>query len=297
MDLDKLKAFDLQHAFDYRLFEIAGTSITVATLVLFLLIIILSFLISSLVSRAMGRVFRKSAVQHEGSIHVAQRLTHYLILIVGLGIGFETIGVDLGTLFAAGAVLAVGIGFAMQNLAQNFVSGVILLIERSIKPGDVLQVDNQFVRVTKMAIRTTHARTLDDEEIIVPNATIVQSTVTNYTLRDSYYRLRTSVGVLYSSDMALVRNTLESVAAGIDWRSKNKDPVVLLTEFGNSSVIFEVSVWISDPWAVRRRRSDLNESIWWALKDAGITIAFPQVDLHLDPPVMKALEGMTQSAR
>jgi len=100
----------------------------------------------------------------------------------------------------------------MQNIMQNFVSGVILLTERTIKPGDVLQVDQRFVRVQNMGIRATIARTLDEEEIIIPNCAIVQANVTNYTLKDSLYRLRCTVGVVYSADMRAVREVLEKTA-------------------------------------------------------------------------------------
>ena len=292
MDVKKLaERLELGSALDYHLFTIAGTPISVATIITFALIVVATLVVSWLVQRALIRVFRGRGLRDEGSVGVARRLTHYLVLAIGLGVGLQTIGINLAALFAAGAVLAVGLGFAMQNLAQNFVSGVILLLERSIKPGDVLQVEGKFVRVSRMAMRATHARTLDDEEIIVPNSAIVQSTVTNYTLRDSFYRIRCPVGVVYSADMALVRRTLEHVAGTMEWRIKEKDPVILMTDFGSSSVDWEVSVWINDPWTVRKRRSDLNEAIWWALKEAGITIAFPQLDVHFDPPVMDALQN------
>jgi small-conductance mechanosensitive channel len=189
----------------------------------------------------------------------------------------------------------VALGFAMQNIAQNFVSGVILLVERSIKPGDILRVEGRLVKVMRMGIRATVSRTLDDEEIIIPNSVLVQNSVTNYTLKDRLYRLRALVGVVYWSDMALVRETLERVAKEIPWREKGPEPRILLRQFGDSSVDFEVSVWISDPWRVQLRLSELHEAIWWALKEAGITIAFPQVDVHLDPPVMRSLEGLARS--
>lgn len=296
MDVAKLtEKLSLTEGFDYRLFEIAGTWITVATLVTFVIIVLMTVLASRVLQRAMVGMFRARGVTEEGTIGVTRRLTHYAVMALGFGVGLQTIGINLTALFAAGAVVAIGLGFAMQNLTQNFVSGLILLLERSIKPGDVLQVEGRFVKVTRMAMRSTHARTLDDEEIIVPNSTIVQSTVTNYTLRDSFYRLRCSVGVIYGSDMALVRQTLERVAGSLTWRSPEKKPVVLLTDFGSSSVDWEVSVWITDPWRVRKRRSDLNEAIWWALKEQGIVIAFPQLDLHLDPPVTDALTSRLAS--
>jgi len=165
---------------------------------------------------------------------------------------------------------------------QNFVSGLILLTERSITPGDILQVEGRFVRVQTMGIRATIARSLEEEEIIIPNSTIVQSSVINYTLGDSLYRLRCVVGVVYGADMKLVRETLERAGAEIGWRIKDKEPVVLLLEFGDPSVNWEVSVWMDEPWRARKARSELCEAVWWALKEAGITIAFPQLDVHLD---------------
>jgi small-conductance mechanosensitive channel len=278
---------------DFRLFQVGETPITVATLIVFMLIILAAVVISFLLQRALATGFRIRGITDEGTIGVTRKLVHYFVMFVGLGIGLQTVGINLSTLFAAGAVFAIGIGFAMQNIAQNFVSGIILLLERSIKPGDVLRVEGRLVKVRKLGIRATIARTLDNEEIIVPNSAIVQSAVTNYTLRDSLYRLRCPVGVVYGSDMALVRRTLEETARLVTWRYAEKAPVILLTEFGNSSVNFEVSVWMEDPWRAQRAKSDLNESIWWALKEAGITIAFPQLDIHLDPPVVQSLQALT----
>lgn len=271
------------------LFDIGGTSVTVATLIVFVFVVAATFVVSALAQRGVVRFLAFRRISQEGTVAIARRFTHYFTILVGLGIALQIIGIKLTTLFAAGAVFAIGFGFAMQNIAQNFVSGLILLVERIIKPGDVLEVDGRFVRVRQMGIRSTIARTLDDEEIIVPNSTIVQSTVKNFTMHDSHYRLRNAVGVTYDSDMALVRRTLEEVARRIPWRLQENDPVVYMAEFGDSAVIFEVSVWVDDPWRSRRARSDLNEAIWWALKDAGITIAYPQMDLHLDGEVVRAL--------
>ena len=201
----------------------------------------------------------------------------------------NTLGINLTALFAAGAVFAVAIGFAMQNISQNFVSGVILLLERAIKPGDVLEVEGRIVRVRDMGIRATIGRTMDEEDIIIPNSQLVASPVKNYTLKDSLYRLRTVVGVVYSSDMARVRQVLERTAQELDWKSTHQPPRILMKEFGDSSVNFEVSLWIEDPWTMQQRRNELNEAVWWALKDAGITIAFPQLDVHFDPQVVGSL--------
>ena len=274
---------------DQTFFTIGGTRVTLAGLLLVVAIVAATLAISWAVQRVIARVFRLAGITREGPEAVAQRLAHYAILAVGFGVALDTLGINLGTLFAAGAIFAIGLGFAMQNIAQNFVSGVILLLEQSIEPGDVLEVEGRFVKVREMWIRSTVARTLDDEEIIIPNATIVQSTVKNYTLKDSIYRLRATVGVTYDSDMALVKETLLEVGASMEWRNETKDPLVLMVEFGDSAVIFEISVWIDNPWAQRRALSDLNEAIWWAFKEKGIVIAFPQLDVHLDREALGAI--------
>jgi small-conductance mechanosensitive channel len=274
---------------DFPLFNLGGTPVTVATVVIFLMIVLVTFIMSRLIQKALTRALMARKVKDEGTIEVARRLLHYAVLATGFAIGLQTIGINLAALFAAGAFFAIGLGFAMQNIMQNFVSGIILLTERSITPGDVLQIEGRFVRVLKMGIRATIAKSLDEEEIIVPNSSIVQSSVTNFTLGDHLYRLRSTVGVLYSSDMKVVRKTLERAAGAITWRIKEKDPIILLMEFGDSAVVWEVSVWMDEPWRVRKARSELNEAIWWALKEAGITIAFPQIDVHFDPPIEQAL--------
>lgn len=270
---------------DRTLFEISGTPISIATLVVFVVILVATMIASAILQRIVSRAMKFRGIDQPGSIGVTRRLLHYVTMVIGTCIGLQTIGIDLSALFAAGAIFAIGLGFAMRNMAENFVSGVILLAERTIKPGDVLEIDDEIVRVVRMGIRATIVRSRDDEEVIVPNMFLVQSNVTNYTLRDSFYRLRTVVGVTYDSDMKQVREVLTKAATDLDWRIQDRNPVILMTQFGSSSVDWDVSVWVDDPWLTMRGRSDLNEAIWWALQGAGITIAFPQLDVHLDTPV------------
>jgi small-conductance mechanosensitive channel len=282
----------LKELLQTKLFDIAGTEINIMTLIIFFLILVAAWGVSIGVRRAVVRHFRGREIQDEGTIGLTTRFIHFIIMLIGVGLAIRTIGINISALFAAGALFAVGIGFAMQTIAQNFVSGIILMVERIIKPNDILEVENQMVRVVQMGHRAIIARTLDDEDMIIPNSIFVQSTVKNYTLRDHLYRIRVVAGVVYSSDMKLVRQTLEKCARALPERSREKDPVVFMKEFGASSVDFEVSVWLDDPWFTRQARSKLHEAIWWALKDAGITIAFPQVDVHFDPPVAESLAAL-----
>lgn len=272
-------------------FRLGGTQITVGGVLAFLVVLAGAWVTSRLIQRALdrtvGRHHRATDELHAG-VEVSRRLLHYGIMLVALAFGLHLMGINLAAVFAAGAVVAVAVGFAMQNIAQNFVSGLILLMERSIQPGDVLEVDGQVVRVVDMRIRSTVCRSRDEEELIVPNATLVQSTVKNFTLRDNLYRLRVPVGVVYGSDMRRVREVLQETARTFEDRIADREPMVLLTGFGNSAVEWEVSVWTDQPWRALIIRSELHEAVWWALRDAGVTIAYPQLDVHFDDEAVDA---------
>ena len=266
---------------DIRLFEVGGTPVTGASVVTFLVIVLISFWISRVLQRVLERVLRRGGLAGKDTLATSRRLLHYAVLIIGFGVALQSIGISLATLFAAGAVVAVAIGFALQNILQNFVSGVILLAERSITETDVLEVEGVVVRIVRMGARATVARTREEEELIIPNSILVQSTVKNLTLTDEVYRVRTRVGVSYDSDMAKVEKALMAAAVSVEGRAQSRDPVVHMIDFGDSSVVWEVSVWAVDPWAAQITRSDLNKAIWWGLKEASITIAYPQLDLHV----------------
>jgi len=274
---------------DRSLFTISGTEVTLFSIALFLSVLLITVLLSVSLQRALKKTLQAKFSKKEGTLAALLRLMHYFILLVGFSIGLQIIGISLSALFAAGAVFAIAIGFAMQNVVQNFVAGVILLLERSIKPGDVLEVDGTIVKVIDMGIRTTIARTLIDEELIMPNAVFSQATVKNYTLRDNIYRLGVVVGVSYDSDMDTVIRVLEKTASDVAWRLPEPGPAVRLQEFGSSSVDFGVYVSIDDPWQQRVLMSELRKDIWFAFKDSGITIAYPQLDVHFDSSIVETV--------
>lgn len=271
----------LDHLLTSPLFTIGKTSVTLSAMILFAAAILVTILAARLAEHGTRRGFAIRGVTDAGTAGVTARLVQYGVMLIGLGITLETFGVNLSSLFAATAFFAVALGFAMQNVAQNFLSGILLLTERVIKPGDVLMVEQRIVRVTRMGLRATIARTRDDEDLIIPNATLVQNTVTNYTLRDALFRIRTAVGVSYEADLDEVRRVLERAAAALPARVPTHEPRVLLTGFGDSAVNYEISVWTHNPWHARVDISSLNEAIWAGLRAANISIPFPQRDLHL----------------
>lgn len=277
------------------LFTISNQEITAVTVVVFIILLVATWYGSIFVREATIRGLSARAIGDGGTILSVSRLVQYAVGFLGVAVSLEAIGIDLGALITAGAVFAVGIGFAMQNIAQNFVSGVILLAERSISPGDIVVVDGQMVRVKELGIRSTLARTLDDEEIIIPNSFLVQSNVKNLTLTDDSMRVRLVVGVAYESDLELVFSALREAADTVPTRCFQSKPVVVLTDFGASSVDFEVSVWTPDPWQIQAVRSDLALAVWNGLKTAQVCISFPQLDVHFDagvlPPATTAAEA------
>ena len=220
-----------------ELFSIAGTPVTTATALTFVLILLVTLWISAIGQKALERGMRRRGVAAEGTVAAARRLTHYAILALGFGVGLQTVGIDLTALFAAGAFFAVALGFAMQNITQNFMSGLILLVERTIKPRRrARRRGADGAGGCSSGTRSTVVRTLDEEDLIVPNSVLVQSTVANYTLRDAARTgIRVVVGVTYDSDMRTGARTSwrRATAAVCEWRSTGSaTPVVHMKAFG-----------------------------------------------------------------
>ncbi len=287
----------LRNLLDRPILTLGEVSLTIGTILLVAAIVVVTFWLSRRVRLAVEKGLQRRIKGDEQAISIYSRFAGALVTVIGLVVALHTTGLKLTGLFAASGILAVAVGFATQSLILNLVSGVVLRFEGAIKINDVLEVGGRMVKIQKMMMRAVVARDLDEQDVVIPNAELAQTSVTNYTLRDRRMRLRTIVGVTYSSDMKQVREVLERAVRDIPWRSHLYEPVVLMRQFGNSSVDWDVSVWIDDPWLAQRRRSDLNEVLWFALKEVEITIAFPQLDVHFDPDVSAALAGRPASER
>jgi len=265
-----------------QLFDVGETVITVGDVVSFVVIIVVSYIISRLLQNVVARTLDRGGLKDPGTISTLQYLLHYVVMLVGLAVAVQAIGISMTSLFATGAVVAVAIGFALQGLLQNFVSGVILLAERSITEHDILELqDGQIVVVEKLGARATVVRTRDGNQLIIPNSLLVQASVSNFTLGDDTNRIRTRVRIAYGSDTDEVERVLLAAGASVSERDRSREPAALLLEFGESAVIWEVSIWTSDPWRARFALSALNKAIANHLKAEGIAVAFPQLDVHM----------------
>ena len=247
------------------------------------LVLLVTYVGLKFFARAIDRYLKTNYPGDPAAIRIYHKVARFVGWTVGVLLALHVAGIKLTSVFTTSGLFAVALGFILKNMLENYVSGLILKTGESIKHGDVLDVDGQMVRVKSIGMRDTIVRTKDDSDILIPNSLLVQGKIGNYTRRDTVCRLYTTVGVSYSSDLKKVREVLEGVCADFDGLSKQHDPVVLLTDFGDSSVNYQVFIWNEDPWNIRTLKSKLNEAVWWGLKDAGIEIAFPQVDVHFDP--------------
>jgi potassium efflux system protein len=274
-----------------RLFELVVMGGTVGNIKLVPLDIIGGILVFALIIVTIGwikgwvnRRWLAHIVLERGARDALVTLFGYVGFIIAVIISLSLAGVDLFGLTVVSGALALGIGFGMQEIANNFVSGLILLFERPIRAGDFVSVGEVEGFVRSIRIRATEIETLDNQNVLVPNSELVSGRVTNWVLRDTFGRLRVQVGVAYGSDVEKVREILETIARAhpeVITDGRAPEPRALFMGFGDSSLDFELRVRIQ---RIERRfqvTSDLNFAIDQAFRDAGVTIPFPQRDLHL----------------
>ncbi|MEC9282210.1 MAG: mechanosensitive ion channel domain-containing protein [Bdellovibrionota bacterium] len=272
------------------IFELSGNKISVFSVVL-----AGGLLWSSFVLARAGEALVRRALEDRdidpGVKASLERFSRYLIVVLGIWIALDSLGFNLSSLAAFGAVLGVGIGFGLQNITQNFISGIIILIERPIKKGDMVEVKGVRGKVLDIQARSTLILTRDDVVIIVPNSQFISEQVVNDSFSGEKIRLNLSVGVAYGSDVELVKSTLVDVAYRNDKVLKSPHPKVLFHDFGDSALVFDLRVWVDDLWDRELVLSDLRFSIDKAFREKDITIPFPQRDLHLVSSSVNFLEN------
>ncbi|RMG40384.1 MAG: hypothetical protein D6719_11125 [Candidatus Dadabacteria bacterium] len=218
---------------------------------------------------------------HAGTRYTINIAVHYSIIITSLILAVTVLGVSFSNLAIIAGALSVGIGFGLQAIVNNFVSGLILLVERPIKVGDLIIVGDTVGTVTRIGIRSSTVRTLDEAEIIIPNATLISESVHNWTHSNSRARIVVSVGVAYGTDVAECMRILKETVEAMPFILKYPEPDVLFRNFGESSLDFDVRGWIADVNRRPRYSSELRVAIEKALRENNIEIPFPQRDLHI----------------
>lgn len=272
----------LRQLWDYPLFRVGEGALTfgaVATVVLsFAALYLLSLWVKRLIVR---RLLTRTGLDL-GARESVGTLLRYFLLFLGSIIIIQSAGIDLTALSVVAGAIGVGIGFGLQNIANNFISGIIILLERPIKVGDRVEVGTIDGRVVSIGARATTVITNDNIAVIVPNSFFISEPVINWTQNDPRVRFKIPVGVAYGSDLRLVEQLLLQVARENPDVLREPAPVVRLMAFGDSAVEFELRVWSTSLVHKRGKLiSDLNFAIYDIFQQHGIEIPFPQRDVHI----------------
>lgn len=264
------------------LFSLGATQITLLGILSILASIALLIFLAAKITRILERKILPKYISNTALISTIATLFKYTVLVIGLMIIFQSAGLNLSALSVLAGAIGVGIGFGLQNIANNFISGLIILFERPIKVGDRVEVGNIVGNVTEISARSTTVITNDNISVIVPNSQFIDNTVINWSHNDDKTRFRFPVGVSYKEDPGKIRALLMEVARENNGVLNNPEPMVLFDEFGDSSLNFELMVWTSEytnmPMILK---SQLYYSIFEKFKQHQIEIPFPQRDLHL----------------
>lgn len=271
---------------DEPLFTLGKTTFTAYALIKFFAWVAALWIGTGLLQRLVLQRLLARTHFDRGLQFAINRIFGYVVICLGLYIALVVNGVDLSSLAVLAGALGIGLGFGLQNIVGNFVSGLIILAERPVSIGDRIEVAGVAGQVRHISLRSTTVVTNDNISMIIPNSDLVSQTITNWSHGDPRVRIRLPVGVAYASDPAKVRDVLLAVAHAHPDVLKDPEPAVFFDGFGDSALNFELGVWTTDrAHAPRRFRSELNFAIERALREHGIEIPFPQRVVHLRPPV------------
>jgi small-conductance mechanosensitive channel len=272
----------LNNYWNYELFRLGESSFASKTLILLLISLFLLFYLTSKVKKLL---IKKILPRYNMDVGVSQSIatiTSYLLIIIGLFVILQTTGIDLSAVGLLIGALGIGIGFGLQNITNNFISGIIILFERPVKVGDRIEIDDLAGNIVNISARTTTIITNDNIAVIVPNSDLVNSRVINWSHLNRNVRLNFPVGVSYKENPEIIRKLLIEVADANPGVLKEPKPDVLFESFGESSLDFKLRVWTSEysdtPMVLK---SQLYYAIFKKFQEQKIEIPYPQRDLHL----------------
>ncbi|MGB5369838.1 MAG: mechanosensitive ion channel domain-containing protein [Flavobacteriaceae bacterium] len=279
---------------NYKLYDGEIAHINVGTL----LLIIVGILITSMILRIVHRLVTAKLPETDKNKFVSIfSFLKYLLYIFVIITVLHTSGVNLTVLLTASAALFVGLGFALQYLFQDIISGVLIILDQSLHVGDVIEVEDKVAKVFEIRLRTTRALTRDDKVVIIPNHIFLTNSIYNYTQNHASTRESVKVGVAYGSNVGLVTRILEDVANNQKGVLKNPKPFVQFDDFGDSALMFSLNFFISDSFGDPRIKSQMRYTIDAKFRENRVVIPFPQRDVHVfqqSPFQHTAVENSTE---
>lgn len=289
------------------LFKMGETPVTTAGIIRVFVIIMIVWWFSYWLRKALSRLAGRNQKIADSTIYTLNRVLHYLIMLIGIMVALSSIGLDFSNVAWIAGALSVGIGFGLQSIVNNFVSGLIIMFERSLKVGDFLELQSGVSgTVSQINMRSTIIRTPDNLEIVVPNSEFISGRVVNWTLTDNDRRLRIPFSVEYGTDKELVVNLVMQAARNVPYtlEDENHEPQVWMTLMGDNGLQFELLVWVRQGVDIEVRRGGsrqgLRAAYTWeiesALRDAGVGMPFPQRDYYIRSILGESsVEGFAQA--
>ncbi len=267
----------MQELLEYSIFNMGDFTLTVLSLVKFLAYCAVVVVFLQILKRIIYRPV-KMDVSRKFAIY---SLIKYVVLVVAFIFGLQILGFNLSVLLAGSAALLVGVGLGLQNLFSDFVSGIIILIESSVKVEDVIEVNGLVCKVQKINLRTTTVLTREDKYIILPNSDLTRNQLINWTHSNVLSRFEIAVGVDYSSDVNLVMRILKQAAEEHPAVLKSPTPSVRFNDYGDSALQFLIFFWAEEVFRVEGIKSEIRVRVFELLRENNITIPFPQRVVHL----------------
>ena len=273
----------IEQILEFELFEIGKFSLSVYNL---LIVVIIFFAVKGInhsIDLLIKKRLDKEGVKSldEGRSKSITQIFKYIIYILGFIITIKSLGINVDLILGVFAALGLGIGFALQDVFKDLISGIIILFEGNVSVGDILEVDGLIGTVKEIKLRTSLIRTRDGIFIVVPNNRVVNEKVINWSTNTKITRFSVSVGVAYGSDVGKVKELLLLSVEENEKISKRPTPIVFFKDFGDSALMFEVHFWVLDTWSIEIIKSNLRFEIDRLFRENNIQIPFPQRDVHL----------------
>jgi small-conductance mechanosensitive channel len=262
---------------------LSGTQVTALTILVAFAIVIASRIVAAVIARSLDRLLHARGLD-KGMRFAAAKIARYLIMLAGGFVALGSLGVDMSAVMAGGAVLLVGIGFGLQKMAENFISGLLLLIERPVRKGDFVDVGGLLGTVEDIGLRATHILSREGVMMIVPNANLVTAMVINHSVPTSSRRIWVKVNVAYGTDLDRAVVVLEQIARGEPMVLREPPAEVRHQGFGESAVELALVVWIAEARDELLVQSRLRFAIDRTFRAAHIVIPLPQREVHTHPP-------------
>ena len=275
---------NLYTIFTAQILDIGGTKFSIATISSLLGLIVLAFFVSRIISEIIRRSLLTKLRINCGLQEAITVFIKYLMITLSSVIILQTAGIDLSSLAVIAGVVGIGIGFGLQNIASNFISGLVLLFEQTIKVGDYVEIGELKGTIEKISIRSTIIRTEDDLFVIVPNQRFIENNTVNWSYAGHTCRIHIPVSVAYDTDLLVLTEALLTSARHEPRVLSNPPPEVWFLAFGRESLEFELLVWIDDPDANEPIRSSINFRIAYEFRSRGIRIPFPTREIILHNP-------------